>query len=206
MARRLDGRPRGIRRGKTVSKRRERKISGNACRHGKIVRWHLISPRILLRANEINYVVVPLSRAEEAERQADSEKKREKEKREREKEKYGDKQSSVLFDRGDALIWRETGLIAAGGAASSSRFDPLTLGAQFNPRIRFNFERLVSRSRMREFFFFFFFFYIIFSRKYNLLNQFSRPYSIYFEYIWKTVDIRCSIDKMKDPARFSNRW
>lgn len=99
MARRLDGRPRGVRRGKTVSKRRERKISGNACRHGKIVRWHLISPRILLRANEINYVVVPLSRAEEAERQADSKKKREKE-----KEKYGDKQSSVLFDRGDALI------------------------------------------------------------------------------------------------------
>lgn len=40
--------------GGTVSKRRERKISGNACRRGKIVRWHLISPRIL-RANEINY-------------------------------------------------------------------------------------------------------------------------------------------------------
>lgn len=57
--------------GGIVSKRRERKISGNACRHGKIVRWHLISPRIL-RANEINYrvvvvvvVIVPLSRAEE---------------------------------------------------------------------------------------------------------------------------------------------
>lgn len=81
MARRLDGRPRGIRRGKTVSKRRERKISGNACRHGKIVRWHLISPRILLRANEINYVVVPLSRAEEAERQADSKKKKRKRER-----------------------------------------------------------------------------------------------------------------------------
>lgn len=58
------------REGGIVSKRRERKISGNACRHGKIVRWHLISPRIL-RANEINYrvvvvvVVVPLSRVEE---------------------------------------------------------------------------------------------------------------------------------------------
>lgn len=87
MARRLDGRPRGVRRGKTVSKRRERKISGNACRHGKIVRWHLISPRILLRANEINYVVVPLSRAEEAERQADSEKKKEKKRKERERKK-----------------------------------------------------------------------------------------------------------------------
>lgn len=174
-----------------------------------------------------------------------------KKKREKEKEKYGDKQSSVLFDRGDALIWRETGLIAAGGAASSSRFDPLTLGAQFNSRIRFNFERLVSRADARFFFFFFFFLslfiiqvwlfenrcfcqfrlrtidliwlilyrgqmnffffsflYYIFAnvRKYNLLNQFSRPYSIYFEYIWKTVDIRCSIDKMRDPARFSNRW
>lgn len=104
MACRLDGgRPRGegglYQRGAKEKYQGTRVVAARSCAGISLVH----ESSALMRLITARRVVVPLSRAEETRGTRRILKKREREK-ERGKEKYGDKQSSVLFDRGDALI------------------------------------------------------------------------------------------------------